>query len=43
MQDDDGLVFVVDEIKELFLLLSPLKQVIGLRVGEVFEPGLLLV
>ena len=43
MQDDDGLVFVVDEIEELFLLLSPLKQVIGLGVGEVFEPGLLLV
>ena len=43
MQDDDGLVFFIDEIEELFLLLSPLKQVIGLRVGEVFEPGLLLV
>ena len=43
MQDDDDLVFFVDEIQELFLLLSPLKQVIGLGVGEVFESGLLLV
>jgi hypothetical protein len=43
VQDDDGLVFFVDEIQELFLLLSPLKQVVGLGIGEVFESGLLLV
>jgi hypothetical protein len=43
MQDDDSLVFFIDQIQQFLFLLSLLQHIICLRVGQILQTGLFLI